>query len=420
MKILVVGEGAREHAIAYSLSKNKKVEKIFSIGTNPYNLLLEKCERILIKTKDEILNFAKENKIDLTIIGNEEFLVKGIVDDFKKNNLKIFGPNKKAAMLEGSKAFSKEFMKKYGVKTASYEIFNDINLAIEYIKTQKFPKVIKASGLAAGKGVIIANDLEESIKAINDIMKDKVFNDAGNTIVIEDFLEGVEVSILSITDSIDIIPLKSAKDHKKIFDGEKGLNTGGMGVISPNPYYSKEIEEKFIENILNPTLRGIKEEKMNFSGIIFFGLMISKGEVYLLEYNMRFGDPETQSVLSLLESDFLELIEKSINKDLKNINIKWKDKYALTLVAASNGYPLSYEKGYEIKGIEKLSNLDNIKVFLAGVKEENNKFYTNGGRVLNVVAIENTLEEARNLAYEKMKEINFKNKYIRGDIGKID
>lgn len=416
MKILVIGSGAREHAICNNLSKNERVSKIYCALGNAGTAKEKKCENVKISTIDEILNFAKKENIDLTIVGSEEMLVYGIVDRFEENGLKIFGPNKHAAILEGSKAYSKNFMKKYGVKTAEYETFTDYNKASEYLNKCSYPIVIKASGLALGKGVLICQDKKEAQNALEDIMIKKIFKEAGDEIVIEEFLEGVEASILSVTDSNVIIPFISAKDHKKIGDNDTGNNTGGMGVIAPNTYYTKEAEELFIKDILEPTLKGIKAEKMSFAGIIFFGLMITKKGVYLLEYNVRMGDPETQAVLQLLDTDYLSIIEAAMKRDLSSLNIKWKNKHACCVVMASGGYPASYNKGYKIEGI------DNIKgqCFIAGAKiDENNNIVTDGGRVLNVVNIADTLEEARKLTYEDIEKIDFKDKYYRKDIGLI-
>ena len=416
MKILVIGSGAREHAICYNLSKNEKVSKIYCASGNAGTAKENKCENVKISTIDEILNFAKKESIDLTIVGSEEMLVYGIVDKFEENGLKIFGPNKQAAILEGSKAYSKSFMKKYGIKTAEYEVFNDYNEADKYLEKCSYPIVVKASGLALGKGVVICQDKKEAKNAIEDIMVKKVFKEAGDEVVIEEFLEGVEASILSVTDSNVIIPFISAKDHKKVGDNDTGNNTGGMGVISPNPYYTKEAEELFIKDILEPTLKGIKAEKMSFAGIIFFGLMITKKGVYLLEYNVRMGDPETQAVLQLLETDYLSIIESAMKRDLSNLNIKWKNKHACCVVMASGGYPASYNKGYKIEGIDKI----NGKCFISGAKlDENNNIITDGGRVLNVVNVADSLEEARKLTYADIEKIDFKDKYYRKDIGLI-
>ncbi|WP_067319944.1 phosphoribosylamine--glycine ligase [Streptobacillus felis] len=403
MKVLIIGAGGREDAIMWKVKQNPKVEKVYKMTSNDIF---------------EIRDFALNEKIDLTIVGSEELLVKGIVDEFKKVDLRIFGPNKEAAMLEGSKDFAKEFMKKHGISTASYESFTEKEKADEYIKKNgKYPIVIKASGLAAGKGVIIAENEKEALKAISDIMEDKAFGTAGDIVVIEEFLKGVEMSILSITDTNTILPFKSAKDHKKISEGEKGLNTGGMGVISPNPYHNEWVEKEFVEKILNPTLEGLKKDNMDFAGIIFFGLMITEDGVYLLEYNMRMGDPETQCLLPLMESDLVSVIDAALDKKLSETEIKWKDEHSCCVVAASLGYPEKYEKGKEITGIENVS--EDTQVFLAGVKVENGKYYTNGGRVLNVVAQAKTREEAIEKAYRELEKISFEGKYLRKDIGKI-
>ena len=420
MKILIVGSGGREHAIAWKISQNQKVEKIFAAPGNAYNKLIKNCENVNINSSDEILNFAKKENIDLTIVGSEELLVDGIVDKFEENNLKIFGPNKQAALLEGSKAFAKDFMEKYEVKTAKYKSFTDKDEAVKYLDEMSYPVVIKASGLAAGKGVVIAQNRKEAETTLEDMMVNKAFASAGDTVVIEEFLDGVEISVLSITDTNVILPFISAKDHKKISEKETGLNTGGMGVIAPNPYYTKTIEGKFISDILEPTLKGLKAEKMNFAGIIFFGLMVAKGEVYLLEYNMRMGDPETQAVLPLMKTDYLDLIDAALNKKLDNFKIDWENKSACCVVMAAGGYPVKYEKGNVISGLEKFSAEDeNRKIFFAGVKSNNENFLTNGGRVLNVVAIENSLDGAITKAYDNVKGISFKDNYYRKDIGTL-
>lgn len=413
MKILVVGSGGREHAICWKVSQNEKVEKVFCAPGNGGTAMLPKGENVNVKGIDELLEFALKEKIDLTIVGSEELLVDGIVDRFQEKGLKIFGPDKKAALLEGSKAYAKDFMKKYGVKTAAYEVFTEVDKAKEYIKTCEFPLVVKASGLAAGKGVLICQNLEEALKAVDEIMVDKVFSAAGEKIVVEEFLDGVEASILSVTDSKVILPFISAKDHKKIGEKETGLNTGGMGTIAPNPYVTKEVYDAFINGIMNPTLEGIKAEGMNFAGVIFFGLMITDKGVYLLEYNMRMGDPETQVVLPLLESDFIELLESGLKGDLANANVKWSNKSACCVVLASGGYPEAYNKGYEITGIDKVDNM----VFVAGAKAEDGKLLTSGGRVLNVVAVGDNLEDARAKAYADAEKIDFTGKYCRKDIG---
>lgn len=421
MKILIVGAGGREHAIAWKLLKNDKIKKIYIAPGNAGSEMLENAENVTLENDiNAYVRFAKENEIDLTFVGSEELLVKGIVDEFKKNRLKIFGPNKKAAILEGSKAYSKNFMKKYGIKTAIYEIFDNVEKAIKFLKEyNEFPVVIKASGLAAGKGVIIAQNLKEAVKAVEDIMVNDKFGEAGNQVVIEEFLNGVEASILSFTDSKVIIPLLSAKDHKKIGENETGLNTGGMGVISPNPYVTDKILEEFKENIMNPTLKGIQAEGMDFEGVIFFGIMITEKGVYLLEYNMRLGDPETQAVLPLLENDLLELIESSFDKKLSEVNVRWKELHSCCVVGVAEGYPENYKKGDIITGLDNFDENNNELLFIAGAKYENNQFLTNGGRVLNTVGIGTTPNEAREKAYNLLNKINFNGKYFRKDIGEI-
>ena len=420
MKILIVGAGGREHAIAWKLAQNKNIEKIYIAPGNAGSKLIDIAENVELGSIREYIEFAKNNNIDLTIVGSEELLVQGIVDEFKKNNLKIFGPDKKAAILEGSKVFSKDFMRKYGIKTADYKVFDNPDEAEKYLKNcekEKFPIVIKASGLAAGKGVIIAQNLKEAEEAVKEIMIDKKFSSSGNQIVIEEYLEGKEASILSFTDCNVILPLLSAKDHKKIGENETGLNTGGMGVISPNPYVTDEIFEEFKKNIMNPTLRGIREEGMDFEGVIFFGLMITKKGLYLLEYNMRMGDPETQAVLPLMETDLLELLEKSFDKRLSEAKIKWKPLHSCCVVAVAGGYPEKYNKGDVIFGIHSIGKNGEL-IFICGAKKEDNNFITSGGRVLNIVGLGKTLEEAQNSAYKAIKNINFENMYYRKDIGK--
>ena len=420
MKILIVGAGGREHAIAWKLAQNKNIEKIYIVPGNAGSELIDIAENVELGSIREYIEFAKNNNIDLTIVGSEELLVQGIVDEFKKNNLKIFGPDKKAAILEGSKVFSKDFMRKYGIKTADYKVFDNPDEAEKYLKNcekEKFPIVIKASGLAAGKGVIIAQNLKEAEEAVKEIMIDKKFSSSGNQIVIEEYLEGKEASILSFTDCNVILPLLSAKDHKKIGENETGLNTGGMGVISPNPYVTDEIFEEFKKNIMNPTLRGIREEGMDFEGVIFFGLMITKKGLYLLEYNMRMGDPETQAVLPLMETDLLELLEKSFDKRLSEAKIKWKPLHSCCVVAVAGGYPEKYNKGDVIFGIDSIGKNGEL-IFICGAKKEDNNFITSGGRVLNIVGLGKTLEEAQNSAYKAIKNINFENMYYRKDIGK--
>lgn len=414
MKLLLIGSGGREHALAWKLAQSPKVGKVYVAPGNAGTFIEEKCENINITDLDELVKFVKENDIYFTFIGNEAPLIEGITDKFAENGLKCFGPDKRGAMLEGSKAFSKEFMKKYGVKTAEYETFESYELALNYINNCEFPIVIKADGLAAGKGVFIAQNLEEAEKTLTDYMIKDTLKGSGKKIVIEEFLEGVEASILSITDGETIIPFISAKDHKQIFDGNKGDNTGGMGVLAPNPYVTNEVMKDFEKNILEKTLFGIKEEKFNFIGIIFFGLMITKKGVYLLEYNVRMGDPETQSVLPLMENDLFEVVDNALNKKLCETNIEWKNEVCVNVVLASKGYPHKFETGYEIT----YDNSLNGKLFLAGAKFENGILKTNGGRVLSVIGTGENTEQAINNAYKNIELVNFKDCYYRKDIGR--
>jgi len=415
MKILIIGSGGREHAIAWKFAQNSKVEKIYVAPGNAGTELLDICENIELFNIEEMVEFAENNKIGLTMVGSEELLVEGIVDKFEERGLIIFGPNKKSAILEGSKAYSKDFMKKYGVKTAAYEIFSDYDNAIKYLDTIEYPTVIKASGLAAGKGVIIAQNKEEALEAVKEMLLDNKFKQVSARIVIEEFLIGVEASILSITDGETIIPFISAKDHKKIGEGETGLNTGGMGVIAPNPYVTSDIMKDFIDDIMVPTLEGLKSEKMKFNGVIFFGLMITEKGIYSLEYNMRLGDPETQAVLPLMENDFLEILEMCIDGDLDKVKMSWKNSSACCVVGVSGGYPESYNKGYEITGISGVNDL----VFIAGAKLEKEKLLTSGGRVINIVSLEKNLETACKKVYNSIDKINFEGLFYRRDIGKL-
>lgn len=415
MKILLVGSGGREHAIAWKLAKSPKVEKIFVAPGNGGTALENKCENVNITKNDELLKFAKDNKVELTVIGPEAPLTEGIVDLFQEAGLKIFGPAKNGAMLEGSKSFSKDFMKKYNVSTATYEVFTDANKALEYLENEaEYPIVIKADGLAAGKGVNICFEKQEALDSIKDFMLNDIFHGAGKKVVIEEFLEGIEASILSVCDGKTIVPFLSAKDHKQIFDGGKGPNTGGMGVIAPNPYVTDEVMKDFEENIMAKTLEGIKEEGFDFKGIIFFGIMITKKGVKLLEYNVRMGDPETQSVLSLMESDFLEIIEMALEQRLDEVEVKWNQGACCNVVLASKGYPGNYEKGKVITIDESVKE----NVFIAGATLENSTLKTSGGRVLSVVGVGATTEEAREIAYKNLQKVNFEGRYYRTDIGK--
>lgn len=415
MKILVIGSGGREHAIAWKLSQSPRVSKIYCAPGNGGTHYENKCENINITSHEDLLKFAVDNAIELTFVGPEGPLVEGITDKFSAAGLRIFGPSAKAAQLEGSKCFAKDFMMKYGVKTAWYREFTNSEAAIEFLSKSEYPIVIKADGLAAGKGVVICSDFEEGKSTIKDFMINDVFKGSGKKVIIEEFLEGIEASILSITDGNTIVPFLSAKDHKCIFDGNRGPNTGGMGVISPNPYVTEEVMKAFELDIMLPTLKGIKEEEMDYKGIIFFGLMINQKGVYLIEYNVRMGDPETQAVLPLMESDFTELVVSTLDGSLASQRLKWYDKSCCSVVAASKGYPGSYTTGFEIEGSTETKH----KIFIAGAKVDNDKLVTSGGRVLAASALGNTREEAIKNAYEDIKRVRFEGIYYRGDIGEI-
>lgn len=414
MKVLIIGSGGREHALAWKVSQNAEVTKIYCAPGNGGTALENKCENINITEIKNLVQFAKNENIHLTIVGPEEPLTKGIVDEFKKEKLKIFGPDKNSARLEGSKVFSKNFMKKYGVKTASYESFNNAHNALLYIESCEYPIVIKADGLAAGKGVVICHSKKEAKETIDSFMVSDIFHGAGNEIVIEEFIEGVEASILSITDGQTIIPFISAKDHKQIYEGGLGPNTGGMGVIAPNPYVDEEVMKAFYKEILLPTMKGIQGEAMDYKGIIFFGIMISKKGVYLLEYNVRMGDPETQALMCLLETDIIDMINHSLKKELKGYEIKWKPLHSCTVVVASGGYPGKFKKGFPIN-----INPHKGKIFIAGARLSYHKLLTSGGRVLSITATGKHMEEARNSAYQGLNSINFNDIYYRKDIGII-
>ena len=413
MKLLLIGSGGREHAMAWKLAKSPKVDKIFVAPGNGGTAIENKCENINITDIDELVSFAKANDIYLTVVGPEDPLTKGITNKFKSEGLRIFGPDANGAQLEGSKSYSKEFMKKYGVKTAEYEVFTEVNPALSYLERCAYPVVIKADGLAAGKGVAICENKEEAKTAINDYMVNDIFKGAGQKVVIEEFLDGVEASILSITDGHTIIPFISAKDHKQIFDGGKGPNTGGMGVLAPNPFVTSEVMEEFEDNIMAKTLTGIQKEGYDFKGIIFFGLMITKKGTYLLEYNVRMGDPETQSVLSLMDSDLFDVIEAAMDEKLSETTVQWKNEVCINVVLASKGYPGNFTKGYDITIDPSVKD----RVFLAGAIAENGVLKTNGGRVLSVVGSGKTVEEAREEAYRNIEFVTFKDAYCRKDIG---
>jgi phosphoribosylamine--glycine ligase len=419
MNILVVGSGGREHAIVTSVAKSSRVDKIYCAPGNAGIAALAECVPIGAMEFDKLVAFAKEKAIDLTIIGMDDPLVGGIVDRFEAEGLKVFGPRKNAAILEGSKAFSKDLMKKYHIPTAAYENFTDPEKALEYLETAKMPIVLKADGLALGKGVLICETLEEAKAGVKEIMEDKKFGTAGNTMVIEEFMTGREVSVLSFVDGKTIKIMSSAQDHKRAGDGDTGLNTGGMGNFSPSPFYTPEVDAFCRQYIYQPTVDAMASEGRPFTGVIFFGLMLTEDGPKVLEYNARFGDPEAQVVLPRLENDIIDVMEACIEGKLGEFDLKFSDEAAVCVVLASEGYPVSYEKGLPITGLEAFDGKDDYFCFHAGTRfDENGTIVTNGGRVLGITALGSDLKEARAKAYEATEWVSFANKYMRHDIGK--
>jgi len=416
MKILVVGGGGREHAICWKLSNESNVEKIYCAPGNAGISNVAQCVNIGDCDIEALLQFAKENKIDLTIVGPEVPLVAGIVDEFEKENLKVFGPNKNCAQLEGSKAFSKDFMIRHNLPTAKYKEYTDLNKAIDEIDEFGYPVVIKADGLAAGKGVVIPENREDAISTLKEMMADHKFGHAGDKIVIEEFLTGVETSILAFVDNNSIVPMVSAKDHKKVFEGETGLNTGGMGTFSPSEIYTDELAQEIQEKILDKTLEGFKKDNLDYKGILFVGLMITEEGPKVLEYNVRFGDPETQSVLFRLNTDLNKIMTAIIDNNLKNIEISYSKEEAICVMLTSGGYPEEYEKGKVITGLENLDS--DIVVFHSGTKFYKENIVTNGGRVIGITAKGSSLKEASDKVYENIKKINFEGMHYRKDIWK--
>ncbi len=418
MKVLIVGGGGREHAIAEAVSRSSKVDKIYCAPGNGGIAELAECVPITPMEFDKLVSFAKEKEIDLTVIGMDDPLVGGVVDAFEKEGLRVFGPRKNAAILEGSKAFSKDLMKKYGIPTAAYETFDDPAKAIEYLKGAKFPIVLKADGLALGKGVLICQNYDEAEAGVKEIMQDKKFGDAGNHMVIEEFMTGREVSVLSFVDGKTYKLMSSAQDHKRAGDGDTGLNTGGMGNFSPSPFYTKEVDEFCREHIYGKTVEAMAKEGREFKGVIFFGLMLTEDGPKVLEYNARFGDPEAQVVLPRLKTDIIDVFNACIDGTLAETDLEFEDKAAVCVVLASDGYPVSYEKGKLISGLENFKGKEGYYCFHAGTKATPEGIVTNGGRVLGVTAKGDTLAEARAKAYEATEWVSFENKYMRHDIGK--
>ena len=419
MKVLVVGGGGREHAICWKISKSSKVSKIYCAPGNAGIAEVAECVNIKAMEFDKLAAFAKDNQIDLTVVGMDDPLVGGIVDVFEAEGLRVFGPRKNAAILEGSKAFSKDLMKKYHIPTAAYETFTSPEEAKKYLETSKYPIVLKADGLALGKGVLICETKEDAMAGVNELMLDKKFGSAGNTIVVEEFMTGREVSVLSFVDGNTIKIMSSAQDHKRAKDGDQGLNTGGMGNFSPSPFYTDEVDAFCKKYVYQATVDAMKAEGRPFKGVIFFGLMLTPEGPKVLEYNARFGDPEAQVVLPRMKNDIIDVFEACIDGTLDQIDLQFEDNACVCVVLASDGYPLAYEKGFEITGMENFKDKDGYYLFHAGSKfDENGQIVTNGGRVLGVTATGKTLKEARANAYEATEWVNFDNKYMRHDIGK--
>ncbi len=418
MDILVVGGGGREHTIVWKIAQSPLAGKIYCAPGNGGIAEIAECVDISATDIDGIVNFAKEKNVDLVMVAPDDPLVMGMVDALEKEGIRAFGPRANAAVIEGSKVFSKDLMKKYNIPTAGYEVFTESDKAIEYIKQQNsYPAVIKAEGLALGKGVIIAQNEAEAVDGIKEIMEDKKFGDSGNRVVIEEFLTGPEVSVLAFTDGKTVKPMVSAQDHKRAYDNDEGLNTGGMGTFSPSRLYDAAKAEECMKNIFLPTIEAMNKEGRTFKGVLYFGLMMTDSGVKVIEYNCRFGDPETQVVLPRLKTDLVEIMEAVIDERLSDVDIEWEDNAAVCVVMASGGYPVSYKKGYEISGIKDAEDLGDIVVFHAGTKADNGKIVTNGGRVLGVTAIGNDLDSAIKHAYEGVSKISFKDEFHRNDIG---
>lgn len=418
MKVLIIGGGGREHAIAWKVSKSPKVKKLYCAPGNSGIEECAECIDIPVTNHEELSDFALSKRIDLTIVGPDDPLAAGIVDVFEKKGLRVFGPRMNAAIIESSKVFAKNLMKKYNIPSAAYEVYDAPDKAIEDLRTSKYPLVIKADGLALGKGVLICMDYDEAVKAVKAIMVDKQFGTAGNRLIIEEFIKGPEVSVLAFCDGTHILPMTSAQDHKRALDNDKGLNTGGMGTFSPSPFYTEKVDEFCKQYIYQPTMDAMKAEGRDFVGILFVGLMLTEDGPKVLEFNARFGDPEAQVVLPRLKNDLIEVFEACIDGRLDEINLTFEQNAAVCVILASEGYPEYYEKGFEIQGLEAFSDSDEYHVFHAATKKEKEQILTNGGRVLGVTALGSNLKEARKKAYEATNKICFKNKYMRTDIGK--
>ncbi len=419
MNILMIGSGGREHALIKKLLESPKCTKLYCAPGNGGISKDAEIVNISVMDKEKMVEFAKENAIDLVFVAPDDPLADGMVDAFEEAGIRAFGPNKKAAVIEASKVFSKDLMKKYNIPTASYETFDNSKDAVEFIeKNNTYPIVVKADGLALGKGVIIAKDFEEAREAVTSIMEDKKFGESGNHIVVEEFLTGPEVSVLAFTDGKCVKPMVSSKDHKRAYDNDEGLNTGGMGTVSPNPYYTEKIAKVCMDTIFAPTINAMNKEGRPFKGCLYFGLMITPSGPKVIEYNARFGDPEAQVVLPRLDTDLVDICEAVIDEKLSDLEIKWKDGAAACVVIASGGYPVAYEKGKEISGLDENGQLDGVIVYHAGTKLENGKFLTNGGRVLGVTSVAENLDKALEKAYNAVSKIKFDDMHFRTDIGR--
>ena len=416
MKVLVIGSGGREHALVWKIMQSPKVSQVYCAPGNAGISKLAQCINIDADNIEKLVDFAKKEKIDLTVVGPELPLSQGIVNEFNKQGLRIFGPSKEAAEIESSKVFSKYLLKKYNIPTANYEIFQNSEKALDYIKKQTFPLVIKADGLAAGKGVFIVKNLLEARDALNALLEEKKFGEAGRQVIVEEFLEGEEVSILAFCDGKTVVPMVSSQDHKKIFDNDLGPNTGGMGAYSPVPFYPDEFEKRVLEEILKPTVKGLQNEGKEYKGVLYAGLILTKEGPKVLEFNARFGDPETQVILPRLKTDLIDILNAVIENTLHQINIEWEDTAAVCVVVASGGYPGKYQKGKVICGLERLEKMKNIIAFHAGTKFQDNQVITSGGRVLGITSWDNTISKAKEKAYKGVEKIYFEDMYYRKDI----
>ena len=417
MKVLVVGSGGREHALVWKIAQSPMVKKVYCTPGNPGISEIAECVDIDAENIEGLYNFALKKKIDLTVVGPEDVLVAGIVDRFKDGHLNIFGPNKRASVIEGSKVYAKTIMKKYGIPTADFKVFDDLKHAKKHISTYDFPLVIKADGLAKGKGVFVCKTLKEADRHIDDIMKEKIFGYAGERIVIEEFLSGEEVSILAITDGKTIVPLSSVQDHKAVYEGDKGPNTGGMGAYSPVPFVTDDLQSSIEENILVPIVHALKKENRPYKGVIYAGLMITNAGPKVLEFNARFGDPETQVLLMRMKSDLVPLLLSTVKNNIEEVEIEWHDGVSVCVIMASKGYPDKYEKGLPVFGLEAVKSVNNVQVFHAGTAIKDGKVVTNGGRVLGVTILERDLEKAQKNVYEAIKKLSFDGAHYRKDIG---